>query len=113
MYIGTPGTLGLPWTINNVLSPSHAAICPFYVYWFNHIYHSAVLISPNPLCSLRITTRVIRIGASDNECCRLEPTEVKLNCIVKYLNVRQNTKRLCYCSTSMGTMQTTSLLRHI
>ena len=45
---GIKGCLGRPVLEvrlnSDVLSSSHTAICPFYVYWVNHIYHSAILL---------------------------------------------------------------------
>ena len=41
MYIGTRGPEDY---LDDAPSPSHTAICPFSVYLFDHIYHSAILL---------------------------------------------------------------------
>ena len=43
MYIGTPGTRELPLKMMYSLPP-HSAICCFYTLWFDHLYHSAILL---------------------------------------------------------------------
>ena len=58
-YPGDPGI-----ALGDVLSPS-AHLSVFLNSWFDHIYHSAILTSPNPLCSLIIRTKIyIGAGAS-------------------------------------------------